>query len=60
VEFAAVQDACAVLRTVAPIHRVRPTLVHAHPRVDVYDSSSRRAPRRDFADVLQAATARLR
>jgi len=30
------------------------------PRVDVYDSPRRPAPRRDFADVLRAATARLR
>jgi hypothetical protein len=33
-----------------PRHRVR---------VDVYDSAWRPAPRRDFADVLRAATSRL-
>jgi hypothetical protein len=39
--------------------RVVPVLPCARPRVDVYDSV-RRAPRRDFADVLRAATARLK
>jgi hypothetical protein len=59
-EFAAVQHAFAVLRDVAPTHRIRPTLLHAHPHVDVYDSPVRPRPERVFSDVLRAATARLR
>jgi hypothetical protein len=35
----------------APAHR---------PRFDAYDSPRRPAPRRTFADALEAATARLR
>jgi DnaJ domain len=35
----------------------RPELPGARPRIDVYDSSYRCRPQRDFADVLRAAIA---
>jgi len=47
----------------APAGTVTPILTAAlppsRPRFDAYDSPRRPAPRRAFADVLQAATARL-
>jgi curved DNA-binding protein CbpA len=54
--FSEVHAAFELLRdTPAPKRRV----LFPRPRVDVYDSARRPAPRRDFGDVLRAATARL-
>jgi len=39
--------------------RMPVALPESRPRFDAYDSPQRRVPRRTFADVLQAATARL-
>jgi curved DNA-binding protein CbpA len=57
--FAEVRAAFAVLRDAEPKRRFAalPLFGRPAPRVDVYDSP-RRAPRRDFADVLRAASAR--
>jgi hypothetical protein len=63
--FAELVDALAALDDVvaAPVFKVRerPTKVSVanRPRFDAYDSPRRPAPRRSFADVLQAATARV-
>ena len=51
--FNDLQVARQVLAAVAP--RLTAPIVH----IDVYDSPRRPAPRRDFADVLRAATRRL-
>ena len=61
-QFAEVREAFEVLRVAPPVRRVFRPLARreaARPRVDVYDSPRRPAPRRDFGDVLRAATARL-
>ena len=67
VAFAELTDALATLDAlfppaacprVAPI-RIPGALPAARPRFDAYDSPRSPAPRRAFADVLQAATARL-
>jgi hypothetical protein len=58
--FAEVVTAFETLKPAPVRMRVLPTLVAARPRVDGYDSPPRPAPRRDFGDVLRAATARLR
>jgi hypothetical protein len=42
-----------------PPARPRIPLAASRPRFDAYDSPRRAAPRREFADILQAATARL-
>jgi hypothetical protein len=66
--FAELTDALATLDALvpaaAPCPRVTPiripvALSAARPRFDAYDSPRRPAPKRAFADVLQAATARL-
>jgi curved DNA-binding protein CbpA len=58
--FAEVQSAFDALRRGAPAARVHPSAApQPTPRVDVYDSPRRSTPRRDFADVLRAATAQL-
>ena len=44
----------------ACVRSAAPALIGARSGVDTYDSSPRPAPRRDFADVLRAATSRLR
>ena len=54
------QTAFETLKSTPVRSRVLSTLVAARPRVDVYDSPARQRPRRDFGDVLRAATARLR
>jgi len=64
--FAELTDALAALDpivqsvTARPPANVRPGLPVAtsRPRFDAYDSPRRPAPRREFADILQAATAR--
>ena len=56
-EFAELKDAFEAVRT-APRAARALTPPPVRVRVDVYDSV-RSAPRRDFADVLRAATARL-
>ncbi|HEV7525535.1 MAG TPA: DnaJ domain-containing protein [Acidimicrobiia bacterium] len=64
--FAELTDALATLDALfpapAPCPRVAPiripiALATGRPRFDAYDSPSRPAPRRTFADALQAATA---
>ena len=57
--FAEVRAAFAMLRDAEPKRRFAtlPLFGRPAPRVDVYDSE-RRPPRRDFADVLRAASAR--
>ncbi|HET9729656.1 MAG TPA: J domain-containing protein [Acidimicrobiia bacterium] len=55
--FAELVNALDTLRSVRAVPMVRPALVAAHPRIDVYDSAPRRLPRRDFADVLRVAMA---
>jgi hypothetical protein len=55
-ELVAAFDALA---SAAPVARRVLALPAARPRIDTYDST-RPAPRRDFADVLRAATANLR
>lgn len=63
--FAELTDALAALDPVVgasdprPSVRPRIPLAASRPRFDAYDSPRRPAPRRDFADLLQAATARL-
>jgi DnaJ-like protein len=66
--FAELTDALASLDALVPVpqpcSRVTPIRVPvalpvARPRFDAYDSPQRPAPRRAFADILQAATARL-
>ncbi len=58
--FAEVHAAFDTLSAHPPAARPRrPFLTPAAPRVDVYDSPRRPAPRRAFADVLRAASARL-
>jgi curved DNA-binding protein CbpA len=54
-EFAEVVTAFELLRN-ASVAAARP---RRRVRVDVYDSPRRPKPRRDFADVLRAATSRL-
>jgi hypothetical protein len=59
--FNDVRVALETLAAVAPRpvrHSALPTAPLTH--VDVYDSPRRPAPRREFADVLRAATQRLR
>jgi curved DNA-binding protein CbpA len=58
-ELAEVRAAFAVLRDAEPKRRfgTLPLFGRPAPRVDVYDSE-RRPPRRDFVDVLRAASAR--
>jgi len=64
--FAELTDALAALDPIVgaahpgPSVRPRIPLAASRPRFDAYDSPRRPAPRREFADVLQAATARLR
>ena len=53
--FAEVVTAFELLKNV-PVEPARP---RRRVRVDVYDSPRRPTPRRDFADVLRAATSRL-
>jgi hypothetical protein len=61
--FAEIVDALAALDdVVAPpvcAERDRPPVSVTRPRFDAYDAPRRPAPRRTFADVLHAATARL-
>jgi hypothetical protein len=59
--FAEVVEARAELREIArtPTRPLAFALRAPGPRVDVYDSARRPAPRRDFADVLRAATIRV-
>ena len=65
--FAELTDALAALDPIVhaadarPSGSVRPRvpLAAARPRFDAYDSPRRTAPRREFADILHAATARL-
>jgi hypothetical protein len=57
--FGVLVDAFDTLRTISPALRPRRVLTPASARVDLFDSPRRPAPRRDFADVLRAATARL-
>ena len=63
--FAEIVDALAALDDVVapPVLAVRERPFHVsvttRPRFDAYDSPHRPAPRRTFADVLHAATARL-
>ena len=61
VAFAEARSAFEVLRAVTPVAAsLAPTMSRRSTvRVDVYDSPGRPTPRRDFADVLKAATARL-
>jgi curved DNA-binding protein CbpA len=58
--LAEVRTAFALLRDAEPKRRfgALPLFGRPEPRVDVYDSA-RPAPRRDFADVLRAASARI-
>jgi acyl-coenzyme A thioesterase PaaI-like protein len=56
--FAEVLAAFELLRD-APSMRHRLFAPRTRSRVDVYDSRRRPAPRRDFGDLLRAATARL-
>jgi hypothetical protein len=64
--FAEIQAAYALLRALPPqpasVNRPtsgqRTQVRHERVRVDVYDST-RPKPRRDFADILRAATARM-
>ncbi len=58
--FAELVEALAAIGTAptGPPHRTAP-FVPARPRFDAYDSARRPAPHRHFADVLQAATARM-
>jgi hypothetical protein len=58
--FAEVVAAFEALKYAPVRGRVLPALVAARPHVDFYDSAPRPKPRRDFGDVLRAATARLR
>ncbi len=57
--FIEVMEAFAILRDAEPKRRFAtlPLFGRPAPRVDVFDSP-RHAPRRDFADVLRAASAR--
>jgi hypothetical protein len=66
--FAELTDALVALDTLVETIDARPRsatlrvplgLPASRPRFDAYDSPRRPAPRRAFADVLQAATARL-
>jgi hypothetical protein len=57
--FAEVHAAFELLRDLPAPRRRLFTLARTAPRVDMYDSPRRPAPRRDFGDVLRAATARL-
>ncbi len=72
VAFAELTDALAALAPIAHRPMVQPVdarppavvrpripLAASCPRFDAYDSPRRPAPRREFADILQAATARL-
>jgi hypothetical protein len=56
--FAEVLDAVDALRTGAPVAVPVLALPKPGPRIDMYDSPKRPAPRRAFADVLRAATLR--
>ncbi len=60
--FTELLDAVDVLQARDPQTRKGRALAFAlpvgHPRIDMYDSPRRPAARRDFADVLRAATAR--
>jgi molecular chaperone DnaJ len=53
--FADLVAAFDAMRDCAPHVRSIPALPRTGPRVDVYDSARRPAPRRDFGDVLRAA-----
>jgi hypothetical protein len=63
--FAEIVDALAALDDVVapPVFAVRerpaPVSIATRTRFDAYDSPRRPTPRRTFADMLQAATARL-
>jgi len=60
-ELVAALDALDAVAAPGPV-AVRPPVAlpaSRRPRFDAYDSPRRPAPRRAFADVLQAATARL-
>lgn len=59
VAFAEVRAAFDTLTTARARADVHVPLLTTHARVDVYDSAPRPRPRRDFADVLRGATARL-
>lgn len=48
-----------LVRTTVRVPAVAPALPPAGPRLDVYDSPRSPRARRDFADVLRAATAQL-
>jgi hypothetical protein len=53
--FAEVFDAAASLRSSPPVRVPVPALPKPGPRIDVYDSRKRPAPKRDFADVMRSA-----
>ncbi len=57
--FAELQAAFAALQDLPAPRRALFSLPPRAPRVDVYDSPRRPVARRDFGDVLRAATARL-
>jgi DnaJ domain len=67
VAFAELTDALAALDPIVHAADARPpaaarpraSLAAARPPFDAYDSARRPTPRRNFADALQAATARL-
>jgi hypothetical protein len=56
--FAEVLDAAASLRSSSLVRVPVYALPKPGPRVDVYDSPRRPAPKRTFADALRAATLR--
>jgi hypothetical protein len=58
--FAEVRSAFEVLRAAPSVAPTAPSMpARSAVRVDVFDSPRRPTPRRDFADVLRAASARL-
>lgn len=57
--FAELVDALASIRPAALAPRDAVALTTSGRRFDAFDSPRRPAPRREFADILQAATARL-
>ena len=58
-ELVAALDALDALSPAPVAARIPVPLNASHPRFDEYDSPRRPAPRRAFADALQAATTRL-
>ena len=56
--FAEVLDAAASLRSCSPVRVPVCALPKPGPRIDMYDSPKRPAPKRTFADALRAATLR--